>query len=598
MNSANLSKMLLSPPGQMKQKASAAEAAGNSQSFARYIEKKANQEEARQSQLGRAEEAERAEAERTEKKKEKDATGSNPAVFLLAILAEMKQMARDGAGSEGVFTLQGVDPQQLENLLQSMGLGSEESASFSQLLTEIDGPIRLDDFLTMLSSRLEKLTQAEPVTIPETELPLIQSLLAGLGISADKITEVTEPAVRGDNQLDLKLLVDGLRQLQNEGQQGDGADAASAVSLSQWELEQLKNLIAEAGVADEKRQAMLQAFLQQAGAFGALDDGKSGSLTLDQLTAFLDRLTATVQGQRPKIDVTSFADNIGRIFENVKTAAGQPSWTPLMQDSLQNMYKKLQEIVDFAKVSVANAEKTDLRQQYLAERADFNEAVDNNKQLTLAVAGTGGAEEGEEGLSSEAAAILKAVQQKHDGLPKEAAAADAVTNGLTPENMQPREMGPVHHLPPQAARPLPATIMQQQVFDQISKGVLRGVQEGEHHLVLKLQPPELGKVKVDLLVHDDQVTVSFSMENSKVKEALEGSMQQFRDNLEQRGFVLQQCFVSVGDGNSQNDSQRRFEEAKFSLKGQSFRQVELPGEMLYQRSAVPPPADGSISLFI
>ena len=102
MNSANLSKMLLSPPGQMKQKASAAEAAGNSQSFARYIEKKANQEEARQSQLGRAEEAERAEAERTEKKKEKDATG-NPAVFLLAILAEMKQMARDGAGSEGVF---------------------------------------------------------------------------------------------------------------------------------------------------------------------------------------------------------------------------------------------------------------------------------------------------------------------------------------------------------------------------------------------------------------------------------------------------------------------------------------------------------------
>jgi len=306
-------------------------------------------------------------------------------------------------------------------------------------------------------------------------------------------------------------------------------------------------------------------------------------------------LVATAQGQRPKIDVPAFAENLDKIFANVKEGAAQPAWTPLMQDSLQQIYEKLQEIVDFAKVSVAQGEKTELRQQYLAERADLKES-EADGLLGLAADGGDGAEEGTGELSATSAAILKVIRQKSDE--QTDATGIVLHDKVMPENVQPKEMGPVHQLPQQAARPS-LGILQQQIFDQISKGVLRGVQNGEHHLVLKLQPPELGEVKVDLLVHDDHVSVSFSMENSRVKEAMESTMQQFRDSLEQRGFVLQQCFVSVGDGNNPNDNWRRFEESIVSRNGNTVRQVDIPGEMLYQRGTGQRSADGgSISLFI
>ncbi len=269
MNSTSLSQVLLNPPGQLRHNGGAAELSGNSASFAKYLQKKADQQQARQDQLGTSEKAaadkdrEDIEQDRAEKKK---AANQNAAAFLLTILNDIKKMAQEGTGTDGAFVLQGIDRQQFEALLQSMGLGADEAGSFGQFLTKAESSLRLEDFLTMLASRLEKLTKDQPVSIQETELPFIQSLLDRFGVSAGQSKGATDPAVTGDNHLDLQILVAGLKELQKATPQGDAATTTSAIALSERDLEQLQNIISEAGLADENQQAMLRTLLQKSGA--------------------------------------------------------------------------------------------------------------------------------------------------------------------------------------------------------------------------------------------------------------------------------------------------------------------------------------------
>jgi len=85
-----------------------------------------------------------------------------------------------------------------------------------------------------------------------------------------------------------------------------------------------------------------------------------------------------------------------------------------------------------------------------------------------------------------------------------------------------------------------------QVMEQLASGISRAVSLHRHHVRIHLQPPELGEVKVDLMVRQDHVSVSFVMEDSRVRDILEANLQQFRDQLASRGFTLAGLDVSVG----------------------------------------------------
>ena len=104
---------------------------------------------------------------------------------------------------------------------------------------------------------------------------------------------------------------------------------------------------------------------------------------------------------------------------------------------------------------------------------------------------------------------------------------------------------------------------------------------GEQHLVLRLHPAELGEVKVDLAVRNEVVSVSFTMENAKVKETLEGSMEEFRHNMEQKGFSLNDVNVNVGHGKDDNDTWQRFEMAWSGERLQAQNLGDVPDDVLY-----------------
>lgn len=652
MNSASLSQVLLNPQMPVQQSGGATESTA-APSFAQYLQQRADQQRQQSNQLGTTAQepaaSDQATAEQDQTKK-KASTNQNAAALLLAVLNQMKQMASQGAGTNGAFVLQGVDPQQFKTLLQSMGLGADEAGKFAQFLSQIDSPLRLDDFLSLLANRLQKLTQANPVTIKETDLPFIQSLLDRFGVSASQIQGATDPAVTGADQLDLQKLIAGLKKLENATPQG--GKAASGISLSSSDLDQLRDILSETGLAGQDQQAMLRTFLEKSGALGSTDldqlkaflqqkidagqlpvpfsaaelaslqpdklaailkqyglanelpsslaAGKSVDITLDQLTTFLDKVAAAVQGQRPKVNVASFAANLDQLLGDVRPGGQQPVWTPLMANSLQQVYDQLRKLVNFSKVSVSGKngmalkDSMTLQQKYLAEEAGLGQAADG-KGLAGQLAEGEASATGDTGMTADEKALLQAILGGKDKSSDPSDAAISIASAA--ENLQSKDLGALPQLAQQTANPSVGA-MEQQILEQISKGVLDGVKNGEHHLVLKLHPPELGEVKVDLTVHHDHVSVSFAMDNSKVKQAMENNMQQFRDNLEQRGFVLQNCFVSVSDGNDQNEAWRHFEQQMQADTAPSVRSADLPAEMLYQQSAAPSRANGGISIFI
>ncbi len=115
------------------------------------------------------------------------------------------------------------------------------------------------------------------------------------------------------------------------------------------------------------------------------------------------------------------------------------------------------------------------------------------------------------------------------------------------------------------ARPLEETIywkdkeLNVEFVRMVSKRVGNAVQRGENKLLLKIHPPELGKIEIDLHVnHDDNsVRLNFIAEAREVKGILQHNHNILKETLAQNGFSLSDFNVDVSgheqgllDGNS------------------------------------------------
>ena len=95
----------------------------------------------------------------------------------------------------------------------------------------------------------------------------------------------------------------------------------------------------------------------------------------------------------------------------------------------------------------------------------------------------------------------------------------------------------VYNLP----EPLP------KVFDRMVVMIKNGEQTGK----IMIQPPELGKIDIDLTIKNGHVQASLSTENYAVKEIIETNLNQLKQQLNDQGLIVEQFNVSVGSQNRQ-----------------------------------------------
>ncbi len=114
-----------------------------------------------------------------------------------------------------------------------------------------------------------------------------------------------------------------------------------------------------------------------------------------------------------------------------------------------------------------------------------------------------------------------------------------------------------------SAKPLP--ISDDHLMNQIKTGMLRQVR-GRQTVTIKLWPESLGKVDVKLVLREQQLSATFMVEQSDVKDAMLRKIDSLRDGLSMRGVDVKDIDVKVtppksGDGPSVTVGDQRQENA-------------------------------------
>jgi len=505
-----------------------------------------------------------------------DAKANSVAELLSQFLAELQEVAEQKPGVPGEWKAELPDLELLQQLAADAGMKEAEFSQFMQQLENQDNKIGLVDFFEALNSYFQELDESAPITVPEAELPLLEALLAKMGIDEESIAQLADKAVTGDGKLDLTLLVKGLAGA-TEGEEG-----LVPVTLTGWEAEQLQNLLAEAGLTLEAQNELLpERFLNQV--LGKENAGEQVQLSVERLQTILKDTIAGVRDSQPKVDLPAFLSDLQQIVAQSDFETQGVGFTPVVEESVSAVFQKLQELVDLARVKV---EGNKLQENQLMEEQDVNDdfakwVKDLEKKFDQSTAQdeaadfSGGTAAGQSGEEVTAAKSESASQP-----------ATTFTVSSGDQNVAPTPEAAKG----EAAARIPPRQLQQQVFQQLSDGVVRGLKNQEHHLVLRLFPQDLGEVKVNLTVRDEHISVSFNMENARVKEMLESNMEEFKQSMNQRGFSLGECSVSVGQQDS-GERWQRFEMARQTVKAVRETMADLPADALYLQ-AVPTGMDG------
>jgi len=87
-------------------------------------------------------------------------------------------------------------------------------------------------------------------------------------------------------------------------------------------------------------------------------------------------------------------------------------------------------------------------------------------------------------------------------------------------------------------------------MNQILQGARLMVKSGVAHMHLELHPPELGRLRLALVVEGEMVTARFTAESQTVRAIIETNLPELRSALQESGLQVDQLQVEVetGDG--------------------------------------------------
>lgn len=127
--------------------------------------------------------------------------------------------------------------------------------------------------------------------------------------------------------------------------------------------------------------------------------------------------------------------------------------------------------------------------------------------------------------------------------------------------------------------------LRDRVTGSVENGIKFLVSSGENKIVMQLQPPELGRVQVELVIKDNQVNAKINTENTAVREVIMTNLDQLKSNLENAGTQVNKFDVEVGGFRSQFDQQFAQEKSSGKQRGKqgsgngqsSFKETKDPG---------------------
>lgn len=252
----------------------------------------------------------------------------------------------------GEWTFQLKDMGLLEKLATAAGMDSKALAPLRKMMDE-QGSLPLSNLFSALADTFKEMDAATEVTVAETYLPLVETFLSKLGVAPETIQQLDGQAVNGIGQLDLKALLHGLQQIPPPG---DDQQQGQQCLLSDWDVEQLQTMLADAGMRPEEIARIIpeRPALQQKAMAGLRPEEGDLQVTMsvERLRSVLEQVVAAVEAARPRADMPSFFDQLNTILTQAGFESHDVGMSPVVQGALADAYEELGKMVDLAMVKV------------------------------------------------------------------------------------------------------------------------------------------------------------------------------------------------------------------------------------------------------
>jgi len=113
------------------------------------------------------------------------------------------------------------------------------------------------------------------------------------------------------------------------------------------------------------------------------------------------------------------------------------------------------------------------------------------------------------------------------------------------------------------------------VVDQVLQKVKIQLQPGISKVEMQLEPKHLGKVRVQLVMENNQLNAKLTTGSVAVQDILQQSLSQLKQTLQAQGVVVESLNVFLGDGGKQHHASPEENNQAFSGKGNN--QINLEG---------------------
>ena len=421
--------------------------------------------------------------------------------------------------------LQGEDLALINKFLQQCGFSQKNAEQFLKELAEKSpgGQINLSRFFqeaTELAGPKNKKEQGnllEPAAVPHLE-----SILRNLGLTPQELEQVFGAARVAGGRLDPGKFVEKLKQVSKHINK-EAPDAA-AVKIEPQLADKLKMLGIQISGKDKSGPMTLKDFIasleQMAG--GSNGDHKvplEVQTTMDQILAKVvvpgEKTQITVS--KPLISNPEFADfnSQAKTKKGAKSAEKEKRLSPFKPAGRPGADEKFPAFADEKGRLNANSKTQDLNHVNAAKAADPVSEFKGGRGSKPGV--------NTESFNMQSQTIATNISPQM--------AAAAITEAVHSAGQQEK---PFQDFLP--------TYLANQVGRQLSRALLRG----DRVIRLRLKPPELGAVKIEMDIKDNVLRLEMIAENSTVKELLLSSVHELRNTLTEQGIKIEGLDVQVG----------------------------------------------------
>ena len=443
----------------------------------------------------------------------------------------------------------------VRGFLEKLGFDEEEvEEALEDSRDEATGGIRMDKLLKAVKIHLQGQGLDGTLSLPAGSTPEILSLAEKLGLNTEGLEDLADTL--GSGALSLTEVVTALKE----------AGAATG-SLSEDDLEGVKDLLMEAGLSEEKALSLLERYVDSEGALSMdgliamLEDViqendkvanliNSGKLTTIlaglmegakvevesqpevalNTEGMLNQLNRLEADQKRELNAKKNAENSSSLFN----AEGEESedGTGLTLKSLESLLSKSDGATTSTSTAADTTDGSAMAKISAKVMAHVEMDIVGIKQMPGK--GANASQDTEKAALTAKAAVVKAgseVLQTQTTSPERG--ADQVNLSTTTTQTSQIQGTGTAAKTGQTARMSPSVLL-----DQLNGRMTVMLKNGQSSVKLQLHPQELGSLKIDLKVDGASVRATIVAENHQVQQILGSNSSELKQSLADQGFNL------------------------------------------------------------